>query len=127
MGSVKWAAILVSVVTVALDTLANLLLAFLTPHAVPDVVNLFALTLAAAGAVIAFGAHIAIRFDAKLDLVTELLTTRLEDLEHRIGDRNTGFVEGYMLSHATTETSIPEAPVVQLTPRGPRRVHHGED
>jgi hypothetical protein len=126
MGSVKWAAILVSVVTVALDTLANLLLAFLTPHAVPDVVNLFALTLAAAGAVIAFGAHIAIRFDAKLDLVTELLTTRLEDLEHRIGDRNTGFVEGYMLSHAT-ETSIPEAPVVQLTPRGPRRVHHGED
>jgi hypothetical protein len=126
MGSVKWAAILVSVVTVALDTLANLLLAFLTPHAVPDVVNLFALAVAAAGAVIAFGAHIAIRFDAKLDLVTELLTTRLEDLEHRIGDRNTGFVEGYMLSHAT-ETSIPEAPVVQLTPRGPRRVHHGED
>jgi len=80
-------------------------------------------------AAIAFLASYAptIRFDAKLDLVTELLTTRLEDLEHRIGDRNTGFVEGYMLSHATTETSIPEAPVVQLTPRGPRRVHHGED
>jgi hypothetical protein len=126
MGSVKWAAILVSVVTVALDTLANLLLAFLTPHAVPDVVNLFAMTLTAVGAVIAFGAHIAIRFDAKFNLVVELLTTRLEELENRIGDRNTGFVEGYMLSH-TTETSIPEAPVVQLTPRGPRRVHHGED
>jgi|SwirhisoilCB3_FD_contig_101_813658_length_1449_multi_3_in_0_out_0_2 hypothetical protein len=126
MGSVKWAAVLVSVVTVALDTLANLLLAFLTPHAVPDVVNLFALTLAAAGTVIAFGAHVVMRFDTKLDLVIQLLTTRLEDLENRIGDRNTGFVEGYMLSH-TTETSIPEAPVVQLTPRGPRRVHHGED
>ena len=126
MGSVKWAAVLVSVVTVALDTLANLLLAFLTPHSVPDVVNLFALTLAAAGAVIAFGAHVAVRFDEKLDLVIQLLTTRLEELENRIGDRNTGFVEGYMLSH-TTETSVPEAPVVQLTPRGPRRVHHGED
>ena len=126
MGSVKWAAVLVSVVTVALDTLANLLLAFLTPHSVPDVVNLFALTLAGGGAVIAFGAHVAMRFDAKLDLVIELLTTRLEELENRIGDRNTGFVEGYMLSH-TAETSIPEAPVVQLTPRGPRRVHHGED
>jgi hypothetical protein len=126
MGSVKWAAVLVSVVTVALDTLANLLLETLTPHVVPDVVNLFALTLAAAGAVIAFGAHVAMKFDAKLDLIVELLTTRLEELENRIGDRNTGFVEGYMLSH-TTETSIPEAPVVQLTPRGPRRVHHGED
>lgn len=126
MGSVKWAAVMVSVVTVALDTLANLLLEILTPHAVPDVVNLFATTLAAVGAVIAFGAHLAIRFDAKLNLVVELLTTRLDELENRIGDRNTGFVEGYMLSHGT-ETSVPEAPVVQLTPRGPRRLHHGED
>jgi predicted PurR-regulated permease PerM len=126
MGSVKWAAVLASVVTVALDTLANLLLEIFTPHAVPDVVNLFAMTLTAVGAVIAFGAHIAIRFDAKFNLVVELLTTRLEELENRIGDRNTGFVEGYMLSHPP-EASIPEAPVVQLAPRGPRRVHHGED
>jgi hypothetical protein len=126
MGSVKWVAVMVAVVTVALDTLANLLLAILTPHAVPDVVNVFAMTLAVAGAVIAFGAHIVIRFDAKLDLVAELLTTRLEELENRIGDRNTGFVEGYMLSHPT-EAPEPEAPVVQLAPRGPRRVHHGED
>src|SRR5262249_42737956 len=43
MGSVKWAAVLVAVVISALDALANLLLAFLTPHAVPVVVNLFAL------------------------------------------------------------------------------------
>lgn len=126
MGSVKWAAILVSVVTVALDVLANLLLEILTPHRVPDVINLFAVALAVFGAAIAFNAHLALRLDARLDLVVDLLTTRLGELEDRIGDRNTGFVEGYMLSHAT-EAPVPEASVVQLAPRGPRRVRHGEE
>jgi hypothetical protein len=122
MGSVKWVAILLAVVVVALDTLANLLLATLTPHVVPDVVNLFALAVAAVSAIFAFGAQLADRMEARF----ELLTGRFEDLETRIGDRNSGFVEGYTLSH-TVEAAAPEATVVPLAHRGPRRVHHGED
>jgi hypothetical protein len=126
MGSVKWVAILLAVVVVALDTLANLLLATLTPHVVPDVVNLFALAVAAVSAIFAFGAHLADRMEARFDLVIELLTGRFEDLETRVGDRNSGFVEGYTLSN-TPEAAAPEATVVPLAARGPRRVHHGED
>ncbi len=125
MGSVKWAAVLIAVLAIALDALANLLLATLTPHAVPVVVNLYAVALTCVATIVALGAHLAARLEARLDYVVELLANRFEELEARIGDRNTGFVEGYMLSHA--ETPVPEASVVPLVPRGGRRVHHGED
>ena len=126
MVTVKWGAILVAVVTLALDALSNLLLATLTPHAVPDVVNLFALALAAVAAIFAFGLDLALRMQARFDLTIELMTRRFEELEARIGDRNSGFVEGYMLGRSP-EMPVPEASVVPLVPRGPRRAHHGED
>ena len=120
MGSVKWAAVLVAVVISALDALANLLLAVLTPHAVPAIVNLFALAVAGVAAIFAFMAHLAGRADAKIDGVVGALTQRLEDLEARVGDRNSGFVEGYMVGHSMDG---PEASVVPLSPRGSRRLH----
>jgi len=120
MGSVKWAAVLIAVVISALDALANLLLALLTPHAVPVIVNLFALAVAGVAAIFAFIAHLAVRTDAKIDRVVGALTQRLEDLEARVGDRNSGFVEGYMLGHTMDG---PEAAVVPLAPRGSRRLH----
>jgi hypothetical protein len=123
MGSVKWAAVLVAVVISALDVLANLLLAVLTPHTVPVVVNLFALAIAGVSAIFAFVAYLVVRTDAKIEIVIGLLTRRLEDLEARVGDRNSGFVEGYMLGHAVDS---PEASVVPLAPR-PRRLHHADD
>ncbi len=126
MVTVKWTAVLVAVVTIALDALANLLLATLTPHAVPEVVNLFALALACIAAIFAFGLDLALRMQARFDLTIELMTRRFEELEARIGDRNSGFVEGYMLGRSP-ELPVPEASVVPLVPRGPRRAHHGED
>jgi hypothetical protein len=113
----KWAGVLVAVVTIALDALANLLLATLTPHMVPNVVNLFAMSVASVAAVLAVIAHLHAQTDAKLDLVIELLVGRFEEMEARIGDRNSGFVEGYMLSRS------PDAAVVPLTPRGRRTVN----
>jgi hypothetical protein len=126
MVTVKWAAILVAVVTLALDALSNLLLATLTPHSVPEVVNLFALALAAVAAIFAFGLDLALRMQARFDLTIELMVRRFEELEARIGDRNSGFVEGYMLGRSP-EMPVPEASVVPLVPRGPRRAHNGED
>ena len=125
MGSIKWIAVLVSVVTAALDALANLLLAALTPHAVPDVLNLLAVAVIVIAAVGAIGLHLAARQEAKIDLIGQLLAGRIEELEARIGDRNSGFVEGYTLSRAGP-AQVPEASVVPLAPRPHRRAPRGE-
>jgi hypothetical protein len=109
----KRASALISVATLTLDALANLLLAPLTRHAVPDVVNLFAVGGGMAAAVVAFVAHFCGRLDAKLDLTIELLVGRLDEVETRIGDRNTGFIEGYL---SRRDLVTPMAP---LSPHGP--------
>jgi hypothetical protein len=115
MMGFKWAGILTGTLTAALLILANLLLATLTRYTVPLVVNVFGVGVAAASAAIAFSAHLYDRVTTKLDQVFDMLVGRLEDLENRVGDRNTGFVEGYLLGHG------PEATVVPLTPHLGRR------
>ncbi|GAA5183767.1 hypothetical protein GCM10023322_23840 [Rugosimonospora acidiphila] len=117
----KWASILTAVLTAALDALANLLLATLTTHSVPEVVNLFAVACATVAAVVAIVSHAYGRVEAKIDLIIELVVGRFDELETRIGDRNSGFVEGYMLSRG------PEASVVPLAPRGVRRAAGSQD
>jgi hypothetical protein len=117
----KWAGVLIAVVTAALDALANLLLATLTAHSVPAVVNMFTVACATVATVVAIVAHAYARVEAKLDLVIELVVGRFDELEARIGDRNSGFVEGYTLRHG------PEASVVPLAPRGTRRAAVGPD
>jgi hypothetical protein len=117
----KWASVLIAVVTAALDALANLLLATLTTHSVPEPVNLFAVAGATVATVVAIVLHAYTRIEAKIDLVIELVVGRFDELEARVGDRNSGFVEGYMLSHGT------EASVVPLAPRGFRRAASGPD
>jgi hypothetical protein len=108
----KWTGILIAVVTVALGAMANLLIATMTTVAIPAVVNASAVGLAVVGALVAFIAHLHERTTHKLEHLTNLVVGRVDDLENRIGDRNSGFVEGYMLGHG------PEAPVVPLSPRG---------
>ena len=65
--------------------------------------------------VMAFCAHLFERVNAKLDLMFQVLAARLDELEGRVGDRNSGFVEGYLLRHT------PDASVVPLAPRIARR------
>jgi hypothetical protein len=103
--------------TVALDGMANLILDTLTTHNVPEVINVLAMGLAVVGALVAFIAYLQDRTERSLNRIIERALTRIDDLESRIGDRNSGFVEGYLLGHGGT----PDAPVVPLTPRLPRR------
>src|SRR5690349_19850557 len=108
MMGFKWAGILAGTLTAALVALANILLVGFTHHRVPGVVNDFGVGLAAASIAIAISAHAYNQLSTKLDLTVELLVRRLEDLETRVGDHNTGFVEGYLASHGR------DAPVVPL-------------
>jgi hypothetical protein len=101
----KWASALISVAALALDVLANLRLAALTGHVVPEIVNMFAVGGATLAAVVAFVAHLYGRLDAKLDLTIELLVGRFDEVETRVGDRNSGFVEGYLLRRCS-DTSL---------------------
>jgi hypothetical protein len=109
----KWTGILIAVVSVALDGLANLLLATMTKDEVPDVINGAATGLAVIGVLGAFICHVYERFECRLERVVAAFIERIDELESRVGDRNSGFAEGYMLSQST-----PEAPVIPLAPRG---------
>jgi hypothetical protein len=108
----KWTGVLIAVVSVALDGLANLLLATLTTHQVPAVFDAYAVGLATIGLLVAFLSYLYERIENRLETCVNLLLDRFEEAESRIGDRNAGFAEGYMMSHT------PEAPVIPLAPRG---------
>jgi hypothetical protein len=120
MMGFKWAGILSGTLTVALLALANVLVATLTEYEVPSVVNDFGIGITAASVAVAFSAHLYDKANRKFDLMVDLLVTRLEDLESRVGDHNTGFVEGYLLNQSR------DASVVPLTPHLSRRGSGGE-
>jgi hypothetical protein len=117
----KWSAVLVATVATTLCVTANVAVAVAHTQ-LPEVVNLLTVATAASAVVVAVIAERHERLTARVDQLTERLVEKLEDLDSRTGDRNTGFVEGYLLRHT------PEASVVPLTPRnGQRRASIGGD
>ncbi len=108
----KWLGGLVAVLAIALDLLANLLVSAMSGHPVPDVINIFAVGTAGVAVVATMGLHLFGRLDAKLDRLSELLAGRVDELSQRVGDRNSGFVEGYLVNQGR------DAPVVPLAQRG---------
>lgn len=114
--ALKWAGILVSVIAITLAVTANL---FATDDALPDLVNMVSIAAAAVAIVVAIMADLYVRIDTKLDRLNGLVLARFDQLDEETGDRNAGFVEGYLLSRA------PESSVVPLAPRGRRAM--GDD
>ncbi|GAA4694532.1 hypothetical protein [Phytohabitans rumicis] len=103
----KWTAVVVATVAVTLCVTANILVATLSGHPVPVVVNLFALACASVASVTAVIAEYYQRLDDRLSALTEFLAMRLAELDNHTGDRNSGFVEGYLLSHSQDATVVP--------------------
>lgn len=135
MLAFKWTGILIAVVTVALDGMANLILDTLTTVDVPQVINLMAIGLVVVGVLVAFIAQLQDRTERDLDHFIGLVLARIDELEAHIGDRNSGFVEGYLLGHDGSTGGMhdgvtggtPDAPVLPFTPRVTRRVTSGDD
>lgn len=120
--ALKWTAIIVSSVAATVCATANVLVAVIQAGSVPVVLNLFAIACAAVGALVAVIADLHDRLDGRVTALTEFLVARLNELDNHTGDRNAGFVEGYLLSHGQ------DAAVLQMTPRMPgRRAMSGDE
>nr|WP_246273692.1 hypothetical protein [Phytohabitans houttuyneae] len=96
----------------------------------PTVVNLFAISAASVATIVAVMAEFYQRVNDRLNAMTEFLVVRLAELDDRTGDRNTGFVEGYLLGqghdgHAVAQSH--EGSVVPLGFRSGRRAMSGRD
>lgn len=115
--ALKWAGILVSAVTITLAVTAN---AVAGDEPVPDLLTLVSVVTAAAATVVAIVADLYVRLDAKLDRLHGAMVARFDQLDAETGDRNSGFVEGYLLGHPA------EGAVVPIAPRN-RRAATGED
>lgn len=103
----KWTAILVAVVALTLGVTANIAVTLIPGAHVPTAVNILASTAAGSGAVLAVVADLHDRLDARMTVLTEFLVARLDELDSHTGDRNSGFVEGYLLGHQRDPTVVP--------------------
>ncbi|HEY2950335.1 MAG TPA: hypothetical protein VGJ53_18375 [Micromonosporaceae bacterium] len=121
--ALKWTGVLVATITVTICVTANVLVAVLTAEKVPAVVNMFAIVSAGTATVVAVLAELYERLSSRLNALTDMVLDRLDEVDSRAGDRNAGFVEGYLLSRGQ------DAAIVPLGPRGGhlRAVTGGED
>lgn len=110
--TLKWLAVLVATVCLTLSVTGNVVVGVVDGGELPLVVNLFALTAAGTAVVLAVLVDLYDRLNDRLTTLTESLVNRLNEIEAHTGDRNAGFVEGYLLSHGR------EAAVVPLGRRG---------
>ncbi|MFY1634104.1 hypothetical protein ACN27F_12620 [Solwaraspora sp. WMMB335] len=123
--TLKWSAVVVAAVAITLCGTTNIVVAVLRTGEVPVVVNMFAIACASVATLVAVIAHLNDRQQGRLTALTEFLVARLNEVDSHVGDRNAGFVEGYLLRQGQPQ----DAAVVQIAPRmhGRRLMTGGED
>ncbi|WP_320065850.1 hypothetical protein [Micromonospora sp. RTGN7] len=104
--TLKWLAIVVAVVSLTSAVTGNVVIV-VGGGQLPVVANLLAFTTAGTAVVLAVVAELHDRLNDRLNALSKLLVTRLDEIEARTGDRNTGFVEGYLLSHGQDAEIVP--------------------
>ena len=107
MTVAKWSTALVCVLAVALAVLANVLVTTWTSDNLPEVVNTYAVGVAVTAGLATLLLHLHGRLDAKLNLTIEVLVSRFEDVNERVGDRNSAFIEGYVLGREPDPSPAP--------------------
>ena len=113
--TLKWMAVVVAAVSLTLCVTANVVVGTVHGGPVPFLVNVLAITTAGTAIVLAVVADLHERLNGRITALTEFLIARLNELDNHAGDRNAGFVEGYLLSHSQ------DAAVVPIGPRLPGR------
>ncbi|KOX09130.1 hypothetical protein ACWD6L_30190 [Micromonospora profundi] len=105
--TLKWLAVVVATVSMTLWATGNVVTFVVNGGQLPLLVNLLALISAGTAVILAVIAELHERLNNRLSALTEFLVARLNEIETRTGDRNTGFVEGYLLSHGQEATVVP--------------------
>ncbi|MER7167494.1 hypothetical protein [Micromonospora sp. NPDC000207] len=105
--TLKWLAVVVGAVSLTVVLTGNVVVGVVSGGQLPLVVNLVALTAAGTSVVVAVLAELTERLNNRLSALTDYLVERLDEVEESAGDRNAGFVEGYLLSHRPEATVVP--------------------
>ncbi|MDO3701196.1 hypothetical protein Q3W71_05815 [Micromonospora sp. C28SCA-DRY-2] len=105
--TLKWLAVVVATVSLTLCATGNAVTLAVDGGQLPLLVNLFALTTAGTAVVLAVVAELHDRLNDRVSALTEFMVARLNEIEAHTGDRNTGFVEGYLLSHGQDAAVVP--------------------
>jgi hypothetical protein len=121
--TLKWMAVLVAAVSMTLCVTTNVVIGTVSGQQVPIVVNLLAIIAAASATVLAVVADLYDRLNGRLTALTEFLVARLNEIDSNAGDRNAGFVEGYLLSHRQDPAVVPIGPRMH----GRRAMFGGDD
>lgn len=105
--TLKWIAVVVAAVSATLFATANAVVWALGGRAVPDIFNMAVIVVGGVAVVLAVLAEIHERINARITALTETLVAQLAELDSRTGDRNAGFVEGYLLSQSGDAAVVP--------------------
>jgi hypothetical protein len=105
--TLKWVAVMVAAVALTSAVTGNVVIGVVGGGQLPVVANLLALTTAGTAIVLAVVAELNDRLNERLSALTEFLVARLDEIETRTGDRNSGFVEGYLLNHGRDADVVP--------------------
>ncbi|MDG4779200.1 hypothetical protein O7614_06020 [Micromonospora sp. WMMD961] len=105
--TLKWLAVVVATVSMTLWATGNAVTFAVDGGQLPLLVNLFVLIAAGTAVVLAVVAELHERLNDRITALTEFLVARLNEIENHTGDRNTGFVEGYLLSHGQEAAVVP--------------------
>ncbi|MET8039967.1 hypothetical protein ABZU25_03760 [Micromonospora sp. NPDC005215] len=105
--TLKWLAVVVATVSVTLWATGNAVTLAVNGGQLPLLVNLFVLITAGTAVILAVVAELHERMNDRISALTEFLVARLNEIENHTGDRNTGFVEGYLLSHGQDAAVVP--------------------
>ncbi|CCH16039.1 hypothetical protein [Micromonospora lupini] len=105
--TLKWWAVVVATVSMTLWATGNVVTLAVNGGQLPLLVNLLALTSAGTAVILAVVAELHERLNDRISALTEFLVARLNDIETHTGDRNTGFVEGYLLNHGQDAAVVP--------------------
>ncbi|ABP53342.1 hypothetical protein [Salinispora tropica] len=105
--TLKWMAVVVGTVSLTLCVTGNAVTLAVNGGQLPLLVNLVTLTATGTAVVLAVLAELNDRLNDRISALTEFLVARLNEIESSTGDRNSGFVEGYLLSHGREGTVVP--------------------
>ncbi|MEV4617982.1 hypothetical protein AB0J74_04575 [Asanoa sp. NPDC049573] len=104
--ALKWGAVVVAVVSITLFATANIIVGVQGTEELPTAFNMATVAAASVGVIVAVLAEMYGRVNGRITALAEFVAARLNEVDAHTGDRNAGFVEGYLLSHGEETAAV---------------------